>query len=410
MITRRMLPGLAGALGVSLTLGLALGGAQAQESVKIGYLMDITGPIASFIPPLQNAAKLAEMQVNANGGLLKGQKMQLVVADSQGSAQPAVDAANKLVNIDKVVAVGGSFMSGTAISSATAVMIPNKVLQVTPTATSPAITGLNDDDYVYRLVPSDNFQGEVLAQVVLDAGIKKVALTYVSNDYGVGISETFSKAYKALGGEIVASEKHEDKKNSYRAELATLARGNAEALVVIAYASGSGIPIVRQSLEGGFFKRFVATDGMRDKTLIDQIGFEPLKDAIFTSPSSPSKTPAELALQDLYRKAYNNEDPNKPFVNQTYDSTMLLALAVEKAGSTDRTAIKNALRMVTDPKGEPVGPADFAKAKKLIAEGKNLKYEGAGGSYVFDKSGDVRGHIGHFAVEKDGFKQVKLYQ
>ena len=399
---KRFVFGVAGAL-------LAASPAAAQDTVKIGYLMDITGPIASFVPPLMNAAKLAEAQVNAGGGLLKGEKMQIVFADTQGAAQPAVDAASKLVNVDQVVAMAGALTSGATMSAATAVAIPSKVVQISPTATTPAMTDLKDDDYIYRLVPSDNFQGDVLANVVLDSGIKSVAVTYVNNDYGVGIAQTFEAAYKKLGGTVTAFEKHEDKKNSYRSELATLARGNPEALVVIAYAAGSGIPIVRQALEGGFFTRFVGTDGLRDQTLIDQIGGDTLKDTIFTSPTSPENNTAGEKLHDLYKQAYN-EDPNKPFVDQTFDAAMLLALAVEKAGSTDRAAIKTALRAVTGPDGEAVGPGDFAKAKQLIAAGKAVSYHGAGGTYRFDEHGDVRGYVGKFVIENNAYKQVKVYQ
>ncbi len=172
---------------------------------KIGILMDITGPIASFIPPIQNSSNLAVKNVNDQGGLLDG-KAVAVYGDTTGSAQGAVDAAGKLVNVENVSVVMGALMSGTTIAAAEAVMIPAGVAQISPTATSPAITGIKDNDLLYRVVPSDNYQGAVLAKMVLDEGIKKVAVTYVNNDYGVGIGQTFIDAYKAAGGEIVAAE------------------------------------------------------------------------------------------------------------------------------------------------------------------------------------------------------------
>ncbi len=108
--------------------------------------------------------------------------------------------------------------------------------------------------------------------MVMDEGIKKVALTFVNNDYGVGIGETFIDAYTEVGGEIVAEAKHEEKKDSYRSELASLAKGDAEALVVIAYAGDSGGKIVRQAIEGGLFTKFIGTDGLRDELLIQNVG------------------------------------------------------------------------------------------------------------------------------------------
>src|SRR5688500_18296788 len=207
--------------------------------------MGVSGSLASFIATLMNAANFAIKNVNDSGGLLDG-KAVLVVGDSQAASQPAVDAANKLINVENVPIVMGALASGSTIAAATAVTIPAGVVQISPTATSPAMTEMNDGEHLFRLVPSDNYQGDVLASSVLAEGVKKVAITYVNNDYGGGIANTFNAAFKKAGGEVTAFEKHEDKKNSYRAEIATLANGTPDALVVIAYASGSGSKIVKQ--------------------------------------------------------------------------------------------------------------------------------------------------------------------
>lgn len=386
-----------------------LSGAAAAQEVKVGALMGITGPLANFIPPIMNAAKLAEADVNDGGGILGGQTFTLVVADTQAAAQPSVDAATKLVNIDEVAAIMGALSSGATIAAANAVSIPNGVPQVSPTSTSPAMTDLDDNDFVFRIVPSDNYQGEVLADVVLAEGLDKVAIAYVNNDYGVGIANTFKAAYEAKGGTVTAFEKHEDKKNSYRGELATMATGDAQALVVIAYAAGSGAKIVKQSLENGFFDRFVGTDGLRDDVLIEQVGAEALATSFFTSPTSPEDNPAGDALHVRFDETFG-EGSDKPFVDQSYDATMLLALAIEKAGSTDRTAIQAALREVANEPGEIVGPGEWAKAVELIAAGQDINYEGASGSHELDENGDVRGFIGKYVVEGDSYKQIATFE
>ena len=391
----------------ALTASFMAFGAFAQDT-KIGVLMDVTGPIANFMPPLQNAVALAIKHVNTQGGLLKG-KAVLVVGDTQGGAQTAVDAAGKLVNLEKVPMVMGAFMSGTTIAAANAATIPAGVVLLSPTATSPAMTGLADKDTVYRLVPSDNYQGEVLARMVLKAGIKKVAVTYVNNDYGVGIGTTFIDAYKAAGGTITAAAKHEEKKNSYRSELATLTAGGPEALVVIAYAGDSGGVIVKQSIEGGLFKRFIGTDGLRDEALIKEVGAKALADSFFSSPTSPADNKAQAMLHKLFNDEYK-AGADKAFVDQTYDATFMSALAIERAGSADRGKIAAALRAIASGKGEVIMPGEWAKAKKLIAEGKPITYVGAGGAYVFDAKGDVTGYIGKFVVDGDKYKQTEILQ
>ena len=375
---------------------------------KIGILMDITGPIASFIPPLQNAANLAIKQVNDQGGLLDGQAV-AVYGDTTGSSQGAVDAAGKLVNIENVPVIMGALMSGTTIASAEAVSIPAGVVQLSPTATSPAMTGVKDNDLLYRIVPSDNYQGAVLAQMVLDEGIKKVAVTFVNNDYGVGIGQTFIDNYKKLGGEVGAEVKHEEKKDSYRSELAALAKSGAEALVVVAYAGDSGGKIVKQAIEGGLFTRFIGTDGLRDEALIKEVGAEALKTSFFSSPTSPADNPGQAKLHELFNAEFK-DGADKAFVDQTYDATFLALLAIEKAGSADRAKIAAALREVASAPGEKVGPGEWAKAKALIKDGKDIDYDGAGGAYDFDAAGDVLGFIGKFVVDGDKYKQTAVMQ
>jgi branched-chain amino acid transport system substrate-binding protein len=386
-----------GALMGSSALGLA-------ADTKVGILMDITGPIASFIPPLQNAANLAIKHANDQGGLLDGRAV-AVYGDTTGAAQAAVDAAGKLVNVENVPIIMGALMSGTTIAAAEAVSIPAGVVQVSPTATSPAITDIKDNDLLYRVVPSDNYQGAVLAKMVLDEGIKKVAVTYVNNDYGVGIGQTFIENFKKLGGEVVAEAKHEEKKNSYRSELATLAKGGAEALVVVAYAGDSGSTIVKQALEGGLFTRFIGTDGLRDEALIREVGAEALSTSFFSSPTSPAENPAQALLHDLFNAEFK-EGADKAFVDQTYDATFLTLLAIEKAGSADRAKMAAALREVASAPGVKIGPGEWSKAKELIKAGQDVDYDGAGGAYDFDANGDVLGYIGKFVVDGDKYKQI----
>ena len=393
----------AGLVAATSLLALGAGVSAASAEVKLGALMGITGDLASFIPPILNAAELAVAEVNAQGGILGGQELVLVVGDSQATAQGAVDAATKLVNVDNVAAVMGALASGATIAAANAVTIPNGVLQVSPTSTSPEMTNLDDNDFVFRVIPSDNFQGIALARMLTDNDITSVALTYVNNDYGVGIADTFREAFLAAGGTITGDQVHEPEKSSYRSELATLASaGDAQALVLIAYAAGSGITIVRQALENEFFDRFIGTDGLRDNLLIEEIGAENLEGIMFSSPTSPPESTAGEKFEENYSAAYETTN-DKFFIQQTYDATFLVALAIEKAGSTDRTAIRDALREVANPPGEVIEPGEWARAVELIAAGADIDYNGVAGNADFDENGDVAGYIGKFVLQDGEF-------
>ena len=373
--------------------------------VKVGILFDVTGPIANFIPPMLDSVTLATDEVNAGGGLLGG-KMVSVIGDTTGSSQGSVDAATKLVNVENVAAVVGALMSGTTIAASNSVIVPTGVMQISPTATSPDLSTLADKDWVFRVVPSDAYQGQVLAKLAMDQGVKKVALTYANNDYAAPLAKAFSDSYKALGGVITAEVKHEEKQPSYTTELATLAKDQPDALVIIAYAGDSGLTLVKEALENGLFKRFIGTDGLRDNMLIEKIGADNLKDSFFTSPSSPKSAAADK-FNELYAAKFQTTK-DKIFIGQVYDSVMLAALAIQQAGSTDRTKVRDALRAVANPPGESVGPGEWAKALELIKAGKDIDYTGATGSMDFDDKGDVAGVIGHFVVDGTGYKEVGL--
>jgi branched-chain amino acid transport system substrate-binding protein len=393
-------------LGATTILATALAAASASaEDVKVGILFDVTGPIANFIPPMLDSVTLATDEVNAGGGLLGG-KMVSVIGDTTGTSQGAVDAATKLVNVENVADIVGALMSGTTIAAANSVIVPTGVAQISPTATSPDMTTLADNDWVFRVVPSDAYQGQVLAKLTLDQGVKKVALTYANNDYAAPLAKSFADSYKKLGGTITAEVKHEEKQPSYTTELATLSKGGPEALVIIAYAGDSGLTLVKESLENGLFKRFIGTDGLRDNLLIEKIGADNLKDSFFTSPSSP-KSEAADKFNALYTAKFQTTK-DKIFIGQVYDSVMLAALAIQQAGSTDRAKVRDALRTVANAPGEPVGPGDWAKAVELIKAGKDIDYTGATGSMDFDAAGDVAGVIGHFVVDGTGYKEVGL--
>jgi branched-chain amino acid transport system substrate-binding protein len=388
-----------------LAVVLLLAARAEAEDIKIGILFDVTGPVANFVPPLLDAVNLAVNEVNANGGILKGQKLVTFVEDSQGTADGATAAATKLVKTDNVAAVVGGLMSSSTIAAAHNVTIPAHILLISPASTAPLITTMEDNDYVFRTIASDAYQGWMLGKMVYDQGIRKVAVTYVNTDYGSGLADTFRDSFENLGGTITNSQAHEPNKESYLPELKALTTGDPEALVVIAYAASSGITIIKESLENGYFKRFIGTDSLRDELLIKQIGADKLSGMVFTSPMPTPGSPALEKFEMNYAAAHKTTK-DKLFIANTYDAVMLVALAIEQAGSTDRAKIRDALRNVCCTPGETINPGEWAKAKAAIAAGKKINYEGASGTLEFDENGDVPGVVGRYILENGAYKEV----
>ena len=244
-----------------------------------------------------------------------------------------------------------------------------------------------------------------MADLVKESGLDRVAVMFRNDDYGKGLSGSFEARYLAIGGIITNMVSFEEKQASYRGELSQAAGGDPQALVQIAF-PGEGVPMLKQALEEGFFSRFVFTDGMKSTDLIDAIGAEFLNGSIGTAPEA-----RESASSRLFKAAYeaeHGEVPPLPFIDTFYDSAFILALAIEKAGSTDGTAVRDAMRAVSNPPGEPILPGEWEKARRLIAAGTDIDYAGAAGSQNFDAAGDVPGSFGIWTIEGGEIKTLRI--
>jgi ABC-type branched-subunit amino acid transport system substrate-binding protein len=371
----------------------------AAQDLKIGALMPMTGDLQAYGEANVNGIRLAEKLINEAGGV-NGGTVTVSVADTQTNPQAGVDAAQKLVNVDGVNAIVGPMASGVTIPVATSVTSREGVLSISPSATSPTVTTLDDNGFLFRTAPSDAFQGVALARLVASKGTEKVAIVFVNNDYGQGLADAFEENFS---GTVTAKLPYQPGQASYRGELQSAANGDPEALLLIAYPE-NGVVIIRQALEGGYFEQFIFTDGMKAPDVIEQIGAEYLNTAYGTSTIA-----VESQQLDDFRSAYEaeyGEVPPLPYIDSGFDATMLIALAAAKAGASDRSAIRDALVEVAAPPGDVVGPGDFAKALELIAAGTDINYEGAAGSQDFDGNGDVPGIIGEWTMENGQINDV----
>ena len=375
------------------------GTAAMAADVKVGSAAGVTGPVAELVAPIVDARNLAASHVNEQGGLFDGDTYALVHGDSQCDPKASVDAGAKLVNVEQVVAVIGPNCSGATMGMAQSITIPAGVVMLSDTATSPSISMLDDNDLVFRMAPSDAYQGRSLAEFAWETGYRNLAVTYANDDYNAGLAGVFEAAFAELGGTIAASQRHEPNKASYRAELSTLAGSGAEGLALFAYYGSSGITILRNSIENGLFGTFLGADGMMDPSVIEQIGADALRGKIVLSqPASDPEAASFTVFAALFEEA-TDQDATAPFLTHGYDTAFAMALAIEKAGMAERGAIAAALREVSNAPGLTIRPGEWAKAKAALAAGEDIDYEGASGAIEFDDRGDVAGmytfnHVG----------------
>ncbi|MCZ7598829.1 MAG: ABC transporter substrate-binding protein [Gammaproteobacteria bacterium] len=366
--------------------GSAMMAGSAVADVKVGALMGFTGPIESLTVGIIRGAEIAAEEINAAGGVAGGNMVELVNADTTCvDASAASASADRLVNAEQVAAIVGALCSGATIAAANSAAIPNNVVMISPASTSPAVTSLDDNDLVFRTAPSDARRGEVLADVLRERGVERVAVTYVNNDYGKGFNDAFSAAFAAVGGTVTGNQAHEDGKADYRAEIAALAAGGAEMLVVLAYLDGSGQTIIRQAIEEGDFSRFAGGDGMVGQSLVDAIGDE-LEGMVATQPGGDTDGAGLFAGLVEQRGA----TVDGPYQGEAYDAMALIALAMQKKGGVDRDGMARAIREVAGEPGEVILPGELAKGLEILAGGGDVNYEGATG-VEFNDAGDPPG-------------------
>ncbi|MFQ5928723.1 MAG: ABC transporter substrate-binding protein [Acidobacteriota bacterium] len=359
------------------------------QQIKVGTLFAHTGPLAEFGPHHKNSTDLAAKQFRKAGLRIK-----LVHGDTETSAIPATNAAKKLVEVDKVVAIVGALASGVTVPVAESVTIPGGVLQISNASTSPLITVLPADqgkDWLFRTCPSDALQGVITGKLAAGEGYKSASVLYVNNPYGQGLAEQFKKSFEKRGGKVLAMVPHDEKAApSYTAELKKALKGKPDVLGAFSYPGHASI-YLKEAIEISNYKNFLFVDGTKSEKLIEAIGAENLEGMVGTAPGT-SLSGSYDAYMVAYGEAYGRVPP-VPFHTNAYDAVAVIGLAAYAAKAQGKeitsASIRNNLRAVANPPGEFVKPGEFKKAFELIDQGKDINYEGAAGAVDFDANGDV---------------------
>jgi len=378
-------------------LGLAIT-ATAAETIKIGALMSLTGALGPYGPSIVNGAQMAVDQINAAGGVL-GKQLELVIRDTATSPDVGRDAASKLVELDRVPAIVGALSSGVTLA-ASSVTIPAEVVLISPASTAPSIPALDDNDYVFRTVVSDEVQGVVLGRLAMLLNYKKVSITYVNNDYGKGLADTFKNTFEALGGQVLAMVAYEENKPSYRGEVDNLMAGDPEAIVMVSYPVDGNKQIV-EAIEAGYQGDFLMTDGMKGEGVAPGPACAsaeapgPIEGSYGTVAAAGFK--ADQFEADFDAGGYGPS--TIPYHDKAYDAVMLIALAMIRAGEATGPAIRDNLRAVANSPGEEVFYGEWGKAVSLLNQGKEINYQGAAGLVDFKDTGDVSGAILIWKIE-----------
>ncbi len=369
--------------------------------VKMGIILGFTGPIESLTPAMAASAELAFKEASDSGSLLGGETISVVRADSTCVDSAAATAAAEGVIAQGVAAIMGADCSGVTGAIASNVAVPNGVVMISPSATSPGLTTLDDKGYFFRTAPSDARGGQILADITKDRKVKSVAITYTNNDYGKGLADVYKAAVEAHGIKVTTVTAHEDGKADYSSEVATLASAGGDAVAVIGYLDQGGKGIIQASLDSGAFDTFILSDGMIGNSLTDAFG-DQLNKSFGSLPGSTGE--GASVFTDVAKAA--GIDSSGPYTGESYDAAALIVLAMQAGASADRASIANNVMAVANAPGNKIYPGELKKALDLIAKGKEVDYEGATG-VNFTEVGEAEGSFLEKEIKGAKFKTKK---
>lgn len=344
----------AGVMFMSALTGCGGGSKGADgDTIKVGGLLEMTGGSASFGISGKNGIDLALKKINEKG-VLGGKKLSLVVADTKSEASEATNGMQKLISQDKVVAVIGPNQSSAVIASG-AINNGAKVVDITPMGTNPDVTidpkTKQVKPYSFRTCFIDPFQGTVMASFASNELKVKKAAIYIDNtsDYAKGLAQFFKENFVKNGGQIVIEEAYLQKDTDFKSTLTKIKAAQPDFIYIPGYYQEVGL-IVKQAREMGINVPMAGGDGWDSAKLPEIAGKAALENTFFSSLYSPDDT-SDLNKEFVaeYKKAYNT-NPDV-FAALAYDSALLVAKAIEDAGSADPAKIAEAMAKIKGFKG-----------------------------------------------------------
>src|SRR5213594_3577696 len=389
---------------IVVVLAAVLGGVfnpatQAKPALRIGTLLSITGALSQYGPGDTQGAYLAVHQINAAGGVL-GQPIQLFTEEDQTDQTAAAAATTKLITQNHVNAIVGAQFSGGTIASigiAKAAGVP----MVSPSATSPALSNLTlTGGYFFRTAPSDALQGVVAANYLFtNLSYRYVNLVGRDDSYGRGLVGVINTKFTALGGHVNTTVIINPKATTFQTDLQNLFSTNPQAVYFAGF-PGEGLILMSQwqaglSTNSGWNRPWVFSEGLDSQAFMDQlrassVGVDVTK-IKGTAPVSPFGAIHDIFVAQ-YKAATTTTATPVQYTDYTYDAVYMIALAAQKAGSVDGTAIKANLPVVAKGTGTVIKPGQWSLALSTLNQsGGAVNWEGAAGSEDFDANGDVRG-------------------
>ena len=350
---------------------------QDSGPIRIGVLVPLTGAGGPYGPAEATVAKSVADEVNGRGGVL-GRPVEIVVEDDATSPEAGVRAARKLIDVDKVVAICGTWAS--AVTTAVAPLCWESRTMLLTVSGADSITQLPHGGYIVRTQPNTVLQGHKFGEYLLELGGKRVFVMAVQNPFTQSLFDSV-KAGLAAGGGTAELLVYDDKKPSLRTEVDAALRFKPDAILAGGYLPDTTVllrDLARASFDGKVLGFGYAINGK----LVDALPKEVTEGVYAMSPSPALGSPAYARVQAITK----TESPD-PYACQVYDHVNLAMLAMEAAKQATGTAIRDTVRTVCQGGGQAV--TNYADGARALGAGGKIDYDGASGPCDFTATGDV---------------------
>lgn len=334
---------LALAAAAAMTASLFSGCAGSSNTVKIGAIQPISGKVSAYGTQSRDAINMAVEEINANGGILNGKKLEVFIEDDEANSEKTLTAFKKLATQNKVVGIVGALTSSCSIPLSIEAQ-KRKITMISPSSTNDSVTDAGD--YIFRACYKDSFQGPVVAQFATETlkATKAAILFDNGNDYSKGMKDTFKAKFEELGGTVVAVEAYTENDQDFSAQLTKIKGTSPDVIFVPDYYNKISL-IAKQVRQQGIEAPMMGADGWDE--IANNAGEEVVGSYYSNHYAADAEDTDVKTFVDKY-KAKFNVAPNA-LAALAYDATYILAEAIDRAGSTKPEDIKAAM-METDRK------------------------------------------------------------
>jgi branched-chain amino acid transport system substrate-binding protein len=352
--------------------------ARGQEAIRVGTLMPLTGGGGVYGPDMQRAVVLGAEVINKAGGVL-GRPIQLFNEDSQTSPDAGVRGARKLIDVNKVVAILGTWSSAVTLAVGP-ICVQNKVVLMNCSG-SEKVTDLGKTGYAYRTQASNVLWGAAFGRLAAERGFKRAAVLAQQNPFAISMKDWFETAFKKGGGQIAEVVMYNPEQGSYRGELTRAFAPKPDAVFIAGYTPDASI-LVKDWYKAGYGGQLLLPGFAANQKFIDNVS-PAAAEGILVVEAAPA--PESKAFQ-VFKKLMGKEDLFL-YSSQTYDQLALVALAIQAAGEATGDGIRRTMRTVANAPGKLV--SDAAEGIAALKRREEIDYDGASGSCDFDENGDL---------------------